>query len=102
MTEKIHIEIVCNSRQPLCQTECGANWSHPDVRARAKIDLRQRFGNYIRLDYINMSGSANQYSKETSYPLLIINGCIRLTGQFDMRQLMEIVETQLEVGASSR
>ncbi len=102
MPETLHIEIISDGRQSLCQSECGTDWSQPEVQAQVKSDPQVRFGDRIRLDYVDIRYSDKRYSKETSYPFLIINGHIRLSGQFDMRQLLEIVETQLEIGASAR
>jgi hypothetical protein len=102
MLKALHIEIISDGRQSLCQSECSTDWSQPEVQTRAKIDLQERFGDRIRLDYVDIRDSDKRDSKETSYPFLIIDGHIRLSGQFDMRQLMEIVETQLEIGATAR
>ena len=102
MLKTTHIEIISDGRQSLCQSECSTDWSQPEVQTKVKIDLQERYGDRIRLDFIDTRHRDKQYSKETSCPLLIVDRHIRLSGQFDMRQLLNIVETQLEIGASTR
>jgi hypothetical protein len=37
-------------------------------------------------------------SKGLSVPLLLINGRLRVAGQFDIRQIIDAVEAEMEIG----
>jgi hypothetical protein len=102
MPETLHIEIISDGHEPLCQSKCGSDLSQPEVKAQVKIELQEKFGDRVKLDYVDIGNGGRQFGEFRNFPLLIVNGYIRLCGQFDIRQLMEIVETQLEIGASAR
>ena len=84
------IDVDCNT---LCQTKCGTNWSNPDIRTQVTKELKERYRNRIKIEYTK----AAVHDSEKG-PILIMNGQIRLTGQFDKLQLIEIIETDLELG----
>ena len=103
----IQVEIINDGRRGDCQSECGADWSQPEVLAQARRAIRDRFGDTIRLDYIDLSKSVDskrmvhlkQFAKARELPLLLINSMVRLSGQFDMHQLIGALEVQMEIGA---
>jgi len=98
MPEKLNVKIIGNRHDTLCQAECGSDWSRSDVQAQMKTYLREKFGDQIILDYSDIEDNGQKLKGENKFPLLMINGHIRLSGPFDMRQLLDIVETQLELG----
>ncbi len=90
----LQILIIDNDYGTLCQTKCGTDWSSPDVRTRVTKELKERYEDRIKIEYTK---AAVNHSGEGS--ILMMNGQIRLTGQFDKLQLIEIIETELELGA---
>jgi hypothetical protein len=102
MPKTIHIKIIGKNEQSLCQVDCGNDWSQPDVQTKVKAQLRERFDRHVILEYLDVKDSYKQFQKETQFPILVINGYTRLTGQFDIRQLFDIVETQLELRTANR
>jgi hypothetical protein len=98
MPIKLNIKIIGNHRKSLCQAECGSDWSNPDVQSRMKTILQEKFGDQIMIDYYDIEGSGQQLKENDKFPILMINGQIRISGPFDMRQLIDIIETQLELG----
>lgn len=90
-----------------CDIDCGENWSSPESIALARQRVKTRFSEGIRLEYVDLSGSgvANISSELRQkirddilpLPLLIINGEPRISGQFDIRMLLDAVEAEMEI-----
>jgi hypothetical protein len=91
----LHIEIINGNKNTLCQSKCGSDWSNPEIQTQVADELVKRYGDCIRIKY-SCSVSKNVTGAENS--LLIINGQVRLSGAFDERELMDLIETQLEIG----
>ena len=90
--------IISNNSPSLCKAECGSDWSQPIVQTTTKKHLKEKFGDNIILDYCGVDDCNIEFSEVDKFPLLVINGDIRLSGPFDMRQLFDIIETQIELG----
>ena len=60
------IESECNT---LCLAKCGTNWSSPDVRTQVIKELKEIYGNRVKIEYtkaaLNHSGDG---------PILVMNG----------------------------
>ena len=102
------IIIVDDIRQQECDAGCGIDWSSPETIALASQRIKDRFGDKIQLAYLDLSKAANHDTlewnqaikdKNLSLPLLLLNGQLRLSGQFDIRQLMDAIEAEMEIGA---
>jgi len=92
--------------------ECGAcieiDWSAPESIDLARQRIKDRFNDKIQLTYIDLSrGTKNHRASEWSQkikdknlmvPLLLINGELRISGQFSIRQLLDAIETVMEMG----
>jgi disulfide oxidoreductase YuzD len=104
----VQITIINDSRRVECEVGCGTDWSSPDALALASQRTRERFGEEIKPVYIDLaedtsSQDALKWSKEISekdlsLPLLLVNGQVRISGQFDIRQLLDTVEVVIEIG----
>ncbi len=105
----IQITIVDDSRGEKCQAECGIAWSSPESIALAGRRIRERFGDKTRLEYLDLSQtpvsprisvlSQQIKDKNLSLPLLLINSQSRISGQFDIRQMLDAIEAEIEIGA---
>ena len=89
----LQIKIFDSDCNTLCQTKCGTNWSRRDTRIEVTKELKERYGNGINIEYTKV-----EVHDSDKGAMLTINGHIRLTGQFDKLQLIEIIETELELG----
>lgn len=109
MTEHaVRISIVDDTSRRDCDAACGVDWSSPEAVDLASRQVSQRFGPEIRLQYVDLSRAAPDQdtlqwrqtirSKSLSVPLLLINGHLRVAGQFDTRQIMDAVEAEMELG----
>jgi len=96
----VRLTVIGNSRAPACQADCGADWSQPETLFQARLALRERFGGRVRIDYVDAEHNKGRLKLppgEKAYPLLTVDGSIRLSGRFDLRQVMDIAEAQLEM-----
>ena len=91
-----------------CDVSCGADWSSMTVLEMARRQLKEKFGDDINLTYMDIAAdSADEgiihwihtiKQKKLGVPLLIINGQIRIAGNFDIRQMMDVIEVEREMG----
>lgn len=109
--DTIHITILDDTRKQECDASCGEDWSLPETIALANQRIKDRFGEKVTLEYLDLPGAtANQRTlewdriiknKNLSLPLLLVNGELRISGQFDIRQLLDVVDAEIEIGARS-
>ncbi len=101
--------IVDDTSRKECDASCGEDWSSPDTINLASQRIKQRFGDKIKLEYLNLTEAATdrqaskwrQEIKNLSVPVLLINGETRIAGQFGIRQLLDAIEAEIEIGALS-
>ncbi len=104
----VKITIVDDRHKERCIADCGADWSSPETTALANQRIKERFGDKIQLEYLDLSKpvtnkETSEWSqviqdKNLSLPLLLINGQPRISGQFDIRQLLDAIEAEMEIG----
>lgn len=105
----VTISIIDESNRRDCDAGCGMDWSSPDAVSLTARRIKDRFGNKARLEYLDLaSGTDDRQVNEwrgairernLSVPLLLINGRLRIAGQFDIRQMIDAVEAEMEIGA---
>ncbi len=103
----IQITIVDDSKGEKCETHCGVDWSSVEAIALASQRIKDRFGDKIQLKYFDLSKPmANRHplelnqrfkNKNLSLPLLLINGELRISGQFDIHQLLDAIDAEIEI-----
>jgi len=104
----IQITIINDSRRVECEAECGIDWSSPEALTLATRRIKDRFGDKIQLAYLDLSRGVDNdvtlkwseviKSKNLLLPLLLVNGQLRISGRFDIRQLLDTVEVEIELG----
>lgn len=103
----IQVSIIDDSKGEQCDARCGADWSTAEVMTLASQRIRDRFGDKIQLEYLDLSQPAANSrvlelfpeikNKELSLPLLLIDGKPRVAGQFDVRLLLDVISTEMEL-----
>jgi hypothetical protein len=101
----IKITIIDDSVNQPCSGNCGNDWSQPEAINTARQEIYNRFGPLVELEYIDLpkaEGLPDVRRIKTlvqgmPLPVLLANGRPRIAGEFDMRQLMDVVETDIEV-----
>ena len=104
----VRITILGSNSRGECDAGCGTDWSLPESLALAGERLRERFKRDIPVEYIHMDKSSDSpmvrewdeqiKNKNFSLPLLLLNNRVRISGQFDIRQVLDVVEIEMEVG----
>ena len=104
----IQITVLDDRHTEECGAGCGIDWSLPESLALASQQAKERFGDKVKLEYLNMSRTAANRdmlkwkeeirNKNLLLPLLILNGHLRISGPFDIRQLMDTIEFETEIG----
>ena len=104
---KYKVTIIDDSKGEKCEAHCGIDWSSPEAIALATKRIKDRFGDQIQLEYLDLSQPlVNDHSLELSQqvrnkklplPLLVINGVPRISGEFDIHLLLEAIDAELEI-----
>lgn len=104
----IEVTVLSDSTASRCEVACGTDWSSPEVTALADQRIKDRFGGRVRTTYIDLSratsipnaGKWREMAKEKNLPLplLLVNGDLRIPGDFDIRQLLDVIEATIEMG----
>ena len=105
----IQITVLDDSSREKCDAACGVDWSSAEALDLASQRMKDRFGEEVRLTYLDLAKAmANALTlkwkqaikdKGLSLPLLLINGKFRISGEFDIRQLLDAIEAEIEIGA---
>ena len=105
----VEINIIDDASRRDCDIDCGTDWSSQEAVALANRQIKSRFGIETRLEYIDLSRTTTDHRatewrqtiKERSLPvpLLLIDGKLRIAGQFDTRQIIDAVEAAMELRA---
>ncbi len=103
----VEINIIDDTSRRDCDIDCGTDWSSEEAVVLASRQIESRFGMETRLEYSDLSQTApdqqaaewRQMIKERSLPvpLLLIDGKLRIAGQFDTRQIIDAVEAEMEL-----
>ena len=102
--QDIQVVIVDDSKSEKCDTKCGVDWSSAEAITLANQRIRDKFGDRVQLEYIDLSRSIgeralglNQRIKDLPLPLLVINGEPRISGQFNIRLLLDAIDAEVEI-----
>jgi hypothetical protein len=87
-----------------CAVDCGIDWSKPGQIDAARREVRSRFGDRVSLDYVDLPGAKDSPAvremkrslRGMPSPVLLADGRPRIAGEFDLRQLMDVIEVGLE------
>lgn len=101
---RLKMIIVDDSKSGACPAGCGADWSSPEAISAARQAIRDRFGDNVKLEYLEFSSTADSkivrhirsQVRGMPFPVLLANGHPRIAGEFDTRQLMDVIEADLE------
>jgi|PlaIllAssembly_1097288.scaffolds.fasta_scaffold2768084_2 hypothetical protein len=102
---KLIVTIVDKANSQVCAGNCGGDWSLPEILETAQQRINQRFDKQVNLEYIDLLNAEDSENirniretvKDMPLPVLLADGRPRITGAFDMRQLLDVIETCLEV-----
>jgi disulfide oxidoreductase YuzD len=108
LTKIIQVSIINGPDRQDCDASCGTDWSLRESMELAEKQVRNRFGEGVHLTYLDLArkekvDSLVEWGKKIenenlSVPLLVLNGHLRITGNFDIRQMLDVIEAEMEIG----
>ncbi len=108
MTDTFAVEIIDDTSRRDCDADCGTDWSSPEMVALAGQQVGQHFGAAATVEYRDLTGDdldagqlemkRNIRQQGLSVPLLLVNGHLRVAGQFDIRRIVDAIEAEMEIG----
>ena len=103
----VEINIIDDTSRRDCDIDCGTDWSSEEAVILADRQIKSRFGVETCFEYIDLSRTTPDHraaqwrqaikERSLSIPLLLINGRLRIAGQFDTRQIIDAVEAEMEL-----
>lgn len=99
------ITIADDSTGALCDVDCGTDWSSSQIRTLAAERIEEKLSGRGQLEYIDLpqegdSQRALELKQEIGdilLPALLINGQVRIAGNFDIRQILDAIEVEMEL-----
>ncbi len=108
MSGQVRVIVLNDSRIKGCEAACGIDWSDPEALAMAAGQVRDKFGEEIQIAFADLSEdginpdlekwSGQAAARNLSFPLLLLNDQVRIAGNFDIRQLLDVIEVEVELG----
>jgi disulfide oxidoreductase YuzD len=102
--KQVRVTIVHRSTGEKCEAACGLAWSSAETFATMQRRVKDRFGETAVLEIVDLSkdkaaaGMNDRIKKEgLSLPLLLVDDEVRISGEFDARQLMDAIEVEKEL-----
>jgi disulfide oxidoreductase YuzD len=101
----IKVTIVYDSSIKKCEAACGLDWSSAETFTILKRRVAEKFGATAKLELIDVAGNNPRNNKfkerikkeSLSLPVLLINNALRISGEFDARQLLDAIEVEGEL-----
>ena len=88
-----------------CAAHCGNDWAKPESIETARQRIKERFGGMAELEYVDLTrcgaaaaGKLKAAVEGMPRPVLLANGRPRIAGEFDTRQILDVIEVDLEAG----
>lgn len=110
--QAIQIVIIDDSKVKQCDVNCGVDWSSAEAVTLVNQRIKDRFGDDVRLKYLDLSKPVTDEralelqqkirNGDLSLPLLVINGAPRISGQFDIRMLLDAIDAEIEIKPKKR
>ncbi|MBI4303729.1 MAG: hypothetical protein HY665_05280 [Chloroflexi bacterium] len=103
--QAIRAVVVNDSSIPKCEAACGIDWSLPEAVALARKQIMERVGSKAQLEFVDLArpgAKTREYQEKIkreslSVPVLLVNGKPRISGEFDIRQLIDAIEAEAEI-----
>ena len=103
----IQVAIIADSQAEGCDAACGEDWASTEILDLAARRVRERFGPGVKLVYLDLAQASEGQlvpglkerirEGELGLPLLVIDSEPRISGQFDIRQLLDTIDAEIEI-----
>jgi len=109
LAKLIPVTVIYNSTAPKCEGACGLDWTSEETVRIIKQRVKDRFGEWARLEVLDLSSDdkrvpdlvARIKRENLSLPLFLLHNEVRISGEFDARQLMDAIEAEQEISTIS-
>ena len=105
----IQVTVVYDSKSKSrgCDADCGIDWSSTEAISLINQRIKERFSDRIESAYLDLSEPSSDRrilelklttsNENLLLPLLVINGQLRISGQFDIHPLLDAVDAEIEI-----
>jgi len=103
----IQITIIYDSEGETCDARCGIDWSSAEAIALINQRIKERFDDRVELGYVDLSKPSTNHralklnqaikTENLPLPLLVIDGQVRISGQFDTHLLLDAIDAEIEI-----
>lgn len=102
---RIQALIVFDSTAKSCEAACGLNWADANNLNILKKRLKERLGDRIAVEFLDVSVESDRERQikteivleNLTLPVLFVDRTVRISGEFDMRQVLDAVEAAIEL-----
>lgn len=91
-----------------CEARCGLDWSALGVLEEVGEFLKKVYSEKVQVEYFDLADAETRClypevvkkaeEQDLLFPLLVLNGKIRLSGYFDVRMLQDAIQAEMELG----
>ncbi len=102
----IRVTIVVDSAAPSCEGDCAIDWLKAEHQVLARQKVSQETGGEAALEFLDIRAAAHDarqsalvrrvQSEKLPLPVLVVNGNPHITGPFDVRMLLDMIEVAME------
>ena len=103
----IRVTILDDSCVKRCEGRCGLDLSTPGRIQSISDLLKKLYGENVCLDYHDLGDASVEdpfltvpeeaRPTASSLPLLLVNGKPRISGYFDLRQIQDVIQAEIEM-----
>lgn len=105
MPQAILITIYHDGSQEQCAGRCGMDCSRPEDQRLIAQRLAVAFGERVKVEFVDLGANPERGREvldqvrrgELMLPLVAVNGKLRLSGYFEVRQLQDAIQVEMEM-----
>jgi len=107
MPPSIRVTIIDDDKAEKCEGHCGLDLTSPRTIEEITGLLKNLYGETVELEFLDLAESTTSRSypeivdrirkENLALPLLLINGNLRIAGYFDIYQLQNTIQVEIEM-----
>ena len=109
MTPSIRVTIIDDAKAEKCEGRCGLDCTSPKTIEEITSLLKNLYGEKVESEFLDLAEPATSRSypeivdrirkENLNLPLLLINGKLRIAGYFDIHQLQNTIQVEIEMAS---
>jgi len=107
MPPSIRVTIIDDAKAEKCEGHCGLDFTSPQTIEETAELLKNLYGETVELECLDLEEPATSLSypeivsrirkDKLALPVLLINGNLRIAGYFDIYQLQNTIQVEMEM-----